>query len=549
MAIYSVSRNGIIASRTWKHSSYLDHHSCMADKGEQVMNPSLKVQLCCLLVLVIALLPEVAHSQESDTAASSKVDTKDDTDLLDREQVADQGAEGNPVKLVAWNTEKLELGEAAFQKSCIDCHDANRSLDKKKSLKGWHATVQRMADKDGADVSAQDVDCISMYLTSRHQPNPEASKGESVSATDEDDPLSIFGTVSPSWRGGNADLQNPGFLPDAWLGAAWKSSSSPISGRVTACISCHTEPGLGSRIELVEAVVRLDLTKWLNRGCDSCERDTQVAVEAGRIVVPFGAFSSQVNPGVYRTVSKPLIYNMGQRVFDDSLGDPVLPMPYSDEGANLSVSKQVFNDVVATGDFYIVNGLQGGGDGIDFDASRDYVDNNKTPAIGGRFTIGNSALKLGASMMSGRYNDNSGSGPNGRGLDYWIYGADATYRYEDILRIQIEYAQRDTDRYVNLAHQLFSRDRVGGCYVEGELLVSRKYKLSLLNRYDIQSRHSVVPLGGDVPGGSFDVSRYTYGLNHVLPGGSLLMFNVEHWFLPKPLKDIDVLGVRWAATF
>ena len=114
--------------------------------------------------------------------------------------------------------------------------------------------------------------------------------------------------------------------------------------------------------------------------------------------------------------------------------------------------------------------------------------------------------------------------------------------------LQFEYAQRDTDTFVNLPGQLLSLDRVGGSYVEGELLVSRKYKLSLLSRFDTQSRHSLTPLGG-MPTGSFNVSRFTYGVNHVLPGGSLLMLNVEHWFLPNPLQDIDVLGVRWAATF
>jgi hypothetical protein len=38
-------------------------------------------------------------------------------------------------------------------------------------------------------------------------------------------------------------------------------------------------------------------------------------------------------------------------------------------------------------------------------------------------------------------------------------------------------------------------------------------------------------------------------LNWTLPGGSLLMVNHEHWFLPGNFRDIDVLGVRWAAAF
>lgn len=486
--------------------------------------------------------------------------------------VLESPAPETPVKQVAehaagWDPNVVSAGEAAFQAHCISCHDAARSLEKRKSLGGWRATVQRMANKDGAEISSTDQKHIAIYLTAKdhpggpatqNQPSSNGTGGDSGQALDplsaaattdeEEDPLAIFGTLSPLWRGGSSELQNPGIFPDVWLGAAWQSPSSPVSARATACLSCHNEPGLGSRVELVEAVIRLDLTKWMNNGCEPCERSLQVAVEAGRIVVPFGAFAQQVNPGVYRTVSKPLIYNMGQRVFDENLGDPVLPMPYSDEGANLSISRGIWNEVVMSADFYVVNGLQGGADGIDFDRSREYVDNNRAPAVGSRVTLGTPALKIGGSVMGGRFNDTPSDGPNNRGLYYWIYGADATYRYEDILRLQFEYAQRDTDRFVDLPNQAFTRERVGGSYVEGELLLSRKYKISFINRYDMQVRHSIIPTG-DMPTGSFNVSRYTYGLNYVLPGGSLLMFNVERWFLPSPLKNIDVLGLRWAATF
>lgn len=517
-----------------------------------------------LLVGLWLLLPLHAYSQ--DPSANGPQETA----RVRSAAGAESGPAASPAKsehrAAGWDPAIVAAGEAAFQCNCLGCHDAARSLDKRKGLGGWRATVQRMANKDGAEISTLDQQHIAIYLTAHSQPAGPGSTahmawqdGEGQSATtngeamagfdaDEEDPLAIYGTLSPLWRGGNSNLQNPGFFPDVWLGAAWQSTSSPVSGRVTACVSCHSEPGLGSRIELVEAVIRLDLTKWMSNGCEPCERTLQVAVEAGRIVVPFGAFAQQVNPGVYRTVSKPLIYNMGQRVFDENLGDPVLPMPYSDEGANLSMSRGIWNDVVLSADFYIVNGLQGGADGIDFDMSREYVDNNKAPAIGSRVTLGNQTLKVGGSIMGGRFNDNLGDGPNGRGMYYWIYGADATYRYQDILRLQFEYAQRDTDRFVNLPNQLFTRERVGGSYVEAELLLSRKYQISLINRYDMQARNSIVPTG-DMPTGTFNVSRYTYGVNYVLPGGSLLMFNVEHWFLPNPLKDIDVLGIRWAATF
>lgn len=534
------------------------------------MNPIPQRLLCPLIVGLTLLLPFLpVHAQPPQaTDGNSSLNQAEDAptrrvpdpsgqaapdEFSHQPQSGNAGAASNPQAgspAPRWDASKVAAGEVAFQDRCLTCHDGNRSLDKKKTYSGWRATVQRMAVKDGANIPDDTADCIATYLAAKDCPTgpPAAADAGVIDPMVDEDPLSIYGTLSPLWRGGNSNLQNPGFFPDVWVGAAWQSSSSPVSARVTACISCHNEPGLGSRIELVEAVVRVDLGKWLNRGAAPCERSLQAAVEAGRIVVPFGAFAKQSNPGVYRTVSKPLMFNMGQRVFDEDLGDPVLPMPYSDEGVNLSFSKGIGNDFVVNGDFYVVNGLQGGDDGIDFDMSRDYVDNNKSPAVGARGTIGNQQLTLGGSMMSGRFNDNTGSGPNGRGLDYWIYGADATYRYEDILRLQFEYAQRDTDRFVNLPNQLFSRDRVGGCYVEGELMVSRKYNLSLINRYDTQARHSLIPTGS-MPTGSFDVARYTYGVNHVLPGGSLLMFNVEHWFLPKPLKDIDVLGIRWAATF
>ncbi len=153
--------------------------------------------------------------------------------------------------------------------------------------------------------------------------------------------LSVFGAMSPLWRGGNNNIQNPGFFPDVWLGASWNDPNSPVSARATTCIACHTDGGMGNRMELVEAVIRLDLAKAM--GCSRPQ--LKAAVEAGRFIVPFGAFASQSNPGVYRTVSRPLIFNMGQRVLDGVIGDPVLPMPYADEGSMASFAMPLFGDV------------------------------------------------------------------------------------------------------------------------------------------------------------------------------------------------------------
>ncbi len=59
----------------------------------------------------------------------------------------------------------------------------------------------------------------------------------------------------------NSNLQNPGFFPMTWVGVNWQGTG-PISGRATACISCHNE--ITSRLELVDAVARVDLTKCLD---------------------------------------------------------------------------------------------------------------------------------------------------------------------------------------------------------------------------------------------------------------------------------------------
>jgi hypothetical protein len=56
-------------------------------------------------------------------------------------------------------------GEAAiFQKHCTTCHDADRSLTKKKSLADWRITVRKMAMKEDADIPERVHESIAQYL-------------------------------------------------------------------------------------------------------------------------------------------------------------------------------------------------------------------------------------------------------------------------------------------------------------------------------------------------------------------------------------------------
>jgi hypothetical protein len=444
----------------------------------------------------------------------------------------------------AFDPSVVSRGQQAFESYCTQCHDANRAMQKSKSLSGWRATVQRMAGKDGADIPSEARDSIATYLASRSSSSGNGNTEAGGGGGGGESSFSVAATISPMWRGGgNSNLQNPGFFPMTWVGAAWQGSG-PISGRATACISCHNE--LVSRLELVEGCARFDLRKCLEGFCCACDdHDFQASAEAGRFIVPFGAFYQQVNPGVYRTVTVSLIYNMGQRVYPTVLPVSVLPMPYADEGAAVNTSVAVTDDLNATFSFYGVNGLQGFND-LDFILSREYVDNNRSPAIGGRVTAGTKNLKVGASITGGPYNQNAGIGPNMQGLNYLIYGADCTYRWEDIFRIQFEYAQRDTDIFL-FSNNMTTQNHISGCYLEEEVLLHRCWHLSFVSRYDFMGWRLNDPSGQ--PPTKANERVLTLGLNWALPGGSLLMIGDDHWYVPGPLRDVDVVGFRWATTF
>lgn len=459
----------------------------------------------------------------------------------------DQPARAPLEEVIAQPTAGIEAdflrdGEAAFNKQCMQCHDAARSLEKRKSLEDWRSTVQRMATKNDAAIPHTEWEPIAVFLAaSSGALTSQAGAGPPSGPSAP--PISLFGTVSPTWRGGNSDLQNPGFFPDIWVGATWQPGKA-VRARATLCISCHTESG--SRIDLAEAAVSLDLTELSG----ICLANSRATIDAGRLIVPFGAFAAQSNPAIYRTVTKPLIYNMGQRVRDADLGDPVLPMPYSDEGASLNLLLPLIWDANATFDIYLVNGLQGGDDGISFDQSRDYVDNNSQPAGGGRVSIGNQYLRAGGSLMSGCFSDRAGSGPFNQGFSYQLFGLDFIARYDDLVRFQIEYARRNSDRLVSLPDFVLATDVVDGFYAEAEVLLWRQWHLSLLGRFDQQNRSSVAPPPESLlTMSSFRVQRWTCGINMTLAGGSLLMLNVERWLLPGNLDSINVYGVRWAVSF
>jgi len=423
----------------------------------------------------------------------------------------------------------IEVGQSAFSRACTTCHDAQRSLQKSKSYGGWLATVQRMAIKEGADISSADIVPIATYLASLSPGVSTADGGEEGSG------WSFGATISTLHRSASDayPLENPGFFADVWVTASYQSSG-PLRGTVTACTSCHSRDngGAGSAysLELVEGSATLDLRQMFH-GC-RCDDGHELLLKAGRFIVPFGAFAAMSNPGIYRTVTNPLMFNMGRRVLVPGWPprQPVLPAPFSDEGIDFIFRSPVGERLLFTTDLYAVNGLQGTGPDI-FNRSRAYFDNNEDPSGGARMTLGGDFFRLGTSVLSGNL-ANQGQ-PH---FYYTLAGADATAQITDRLRFYFEYAMRRQDS----AFVAGTKETTSGTVTQLELRIWDQPYIGALIRYDTLDHRSLSL-------GPASLYRVTSGFNIGLPGGSLLMINHERW-IPKEGDHVDVLGVRWAIS-
>lgn len=473
----------------------------------------------------------------------------------------------------------IEKGRIAFEDDCTWCHDASRAESLKKTLPQWRSTVRRMAARRGAEIPKDHWEPIAVYLTSLHRPqapqtttpgSPEDGKGSDPEGTEDPSSLSEFlddtgpqdenAAEAPGWIDGfdfhttfsprflasarDSTVENEGFFPELWAELSWRPEG-PFSARIAVCITCHSssEPE-ANRIEIAEAVVRFDAGATLGLPEDGLG----LALEAGRFLVPFGSPSTQGHPGSAKTVTPSLLYNMGLNVNRDELGPAILPLPYSDEGISLNLDVPFGDSVNGSLDLYAINGLQGFSS-VNFFESREYSDNNSEPAVGGRIAVGASSFQLGGSFMAGRFNEED-SAPDDRRLNYRIYGVDLTARFRDLLQFQFDYAKRKNDQLVFLENNLRDDEEVDGMSILGEMRILPENDVYLTTRYDTLTRDSEVPpFGGVITDTEFTVRRFTWGFRVGLPGGSVLMINHEHWDMPDELDNVDVIGLRWVATF
>ncbi len=431
------------------------------------------------------------------------------------------------------DTAAIAAGRAAFNASCLKCHDAERSTSKQKSQSEWMNTIRRMASKDGANIPASSFSAIASYLASL---NGDASTGgDDEGESDKGAGGWSFGTTISTLHRSASDessTENPGFFADVWLTTSFQGSG-PWSATVTACTSCHsTNSAISSySLELLEGSATVDIRKLFTDCEDDCA--PQLSLKAGRFPVPFGAFSAMSHPGVYRTVTVPLMFNMGRRVFASGAApprQPVLPLPFSDEGIDFIFRQKLTSDITLGVDVYAVNGLQGNETSL-FELSRAYSDNNEEPSFGLRTMLGGEFLTVGASLLNGNLQDQRQ--PQ---IDYTLWGADATAQLTERWRVYGEYARRRQDS----TFVPDGAERTYGVIAESEFQILKKRYLSMVFRYDTLEHQSA-------SFGDAAIERLTTGFNIGMPRGSLLMINHEHW-QPEVGRDVDLVGVRWTIS-
>lgn len=159
-----------------------------------------------------------------------------------------------------------------------------------------------------------------------------------------------------------------------------------VSFSVKACGGCHG-------LEVDQAYGELHVKRAFN-------------LRAGRINVPFGEFTLRHDPANFITPSKPLPYAMGDMLQYTRQGFNlgIMPAPWVDNGAEVFGSASLGETTQLDYAVYAVKGPAGDND-FDFQRSRTYVDNNRSPAFGARVVLTGDDWAVGASGAAGTYDD------------------------------------------------------------------------------------------------------------------------------------------------
>jgi hypothetical protein len=341
---------------------------------------------------------------------------------------------------------------------------------------------------------------------------------------------------------GDAHVSGSAYV-DYWSLSSQKARASALAGAT---------PEAAVKIE-VDVHDSLTFSGRMCFGCHGVEIDrahidftptTSFNIQGGRIGVPFGEMSVRYDPTSHRSVSKPLIYEMGRMAYYGRAGFNlgVVPQPYVDTGVVIYGQVWFGEHVQLWYGGYAVAGMKGEND-IDYISMRTpyYIDNNNEPAGGGRMILTFSTttpgavfkdLSIGVSGMRGRYN-------RAKSLSYTALGADVSMRVGVLtLRAEAAFNRITIDPTIQGYRWEIIDPYIekGGFFVEAEHPVGSH--LMFLYRFDTLARKGV-PLPDSDRQLSPDsrILRYTQAMQLLLGDSVYAKVGYEYWLM----SDFPVL--------
>ena len=193
---------------------------------------NLRVSVHSVLFCATLLFPAAALAQDMPPAPRDSFEQQS----AGRDRPTDQSADS--AKKPAFDASVIAQGQAAFQANCTECHDANLSLHKQKSLNGWRNTVRRMSALEGASVPAGDWEAIAIYLTAVHRgADVTVDDSKQPSEHDADGRFSIYmARCPPRIAVERATFRIAGFSPRYGLELHFSRRNLFRHGRPRACL-------------------------------------------------------------------------------------------------------------------------------------------------------------------------------------------------------------------------------------------------------------------------------------------------------------------------
>lgn len=305
----------------------------------------------------------------------------------------------------------------------------------------------------------------------------------------------------------NDSMPDEGVVGEFALSARVTAPAAKVSANMRVCWGCH-------QIELEEASFEWNPLPFLK-------------VKAGRMAVAAGSYNSRHDFSVRRTVSKPLTRIMGNMPRQNEFNHGVLPAPYVDNGASVTVGDR-FGAFGLEGEGFVLTGLKGtGAADINFITSRQFRDVNGEPSFGGRLTFDAPHVSTTVSYLRGNYD------PFSR-RRYQVFSADMRIRAGPLI-LDGEFAVRETE--YNDAESSGGEDQwlKYGWWVRASWnFTDALYVVGAVDTLYVKD--IFLSNSGPTPNEALAVTddnnrivRLTGGIGYTAPGGVMLRAAAEYW--------------------